>query len=73
MDNENDLGKFSGFAGSNAETPKNLTNDEMLTVIHEHIGLTNLIEAFKFGLIDEAKFNELVQQGIEQSKNPEGK
>lgn len=73
MDNEKDLEQFSRFAGQNAETPKNLTNDEMLTVIHEHIGLTNLIEAYKLGLINETKFNELVQQGIEQSKNPEGK
>lgn len=73
MNNENDLEKFSGFAGQNAETKRNITDDEMLNILHKNNKLMNLFAAYQTGIISPEKFNELVQQGIELSKNPEGK
>ncbi|MEI6040120.1 MAG: hypothetical protein WCP93_02090 [Candidatus Berkelbacteria bacterium] len=72
MDNENDFGKSTGFAGHSTETKNNITDSEMLDIMHQHPELINLFSAYQTGMIDVTKFSEPVRQGIELSKNQEG-
>lgn len=58
-----------GFAGRNFENDNNLTDEQMLQVIHEHQDMMNILQAYLHGIITDTDLRRLVIDKIERDNS----